>query len=184
MSWSNQLTAYSQVLELSCATEPESGAKAELASGKHVTYLDDHTRLELISCSTAPGPGPCECYTCSYVIPDVFPCFIRAPSDSNAKPIEQLYPDERFKDILLALERTTNRQSDVQEWWIVDQSPDSVVYLGGVAPSVEKQDSRCLCSATKSVPRVWASSLDTGQEPNVQLSSLKEPDHESTCCHH
>ena len=24
------------------------GAKAELASGKHVTYLDDQTRLELI----------------------------------------------------------------------------------------------------------------------------------------
>uniref|UniRef100_A0A3B4AMX5 Uncharacterized protein n=1 Tax=Periophthalmus magnuspinnatus TaxID=409849 RepID=A0A3B4AMX5_9GOBI len=28
----------------------------------------------------------------SSVIPDVFPCFLRAPSDSNAKPIDQLYP--------------------------------------------------------------------------------------------
>uniref|UniRef100_A0A3B4APH9 Uncharacterized protein n=1 Tax=Periophthalmus magnuspinnatus TaxID=409849 RepID=A0A3B4APH9_9GOBI len=69
----------------------------------------------------------------SSVIPDVFPCFLRAPSDSNAKPIDQLYPDERFKDILLALERTTNWQSDMQEWWIVDQSADSIVHLGGMA---------------------------------------------------
>uniref|UniRef100_A0AAV2LED3 Piezo-type mechanosensitive ion channel component n=1 Tax=Knipowitschia caucasica TaxID=637954 RepID=A0AAV2LED3_KNICA len=107
------------------------GAKAELASGKHVTYLDDHTRLELIQLLNGTRTQP-------VVIPDVFPCFIRAPSDSNAKPIEQLYPDEHFKDILLALERTTSSRSDMQEWWIVDQSANSVVHLGGVA--TERQE--------------------------------------------
>uniref|UniRef100_A0A3P8RNF8 Piezo non-specific cation channel R-Ras-binding domain-containing protein n=1 Tax=Amphiprion percula TaxID=161767 RepID=A0A3P8RNF8_AMPPE len=60
------------------------GAKAELASGKHVTYLDDQTRLELIELLNGTRRQP-------VVIQDVFPCFMRAPSDSNAKPIEQLY---------------------------------------------------------------------------------------------
>uniref|UniRef100_A0A3B4U6Q6 Piezo non-specific cation channel R-Ras-binding domain-containing protein n=1 Tax=Seriola dumerili TaxID=41447 RepID=A0A3B4U6Q6_SERDU len=57
------------------------GAKAELASGKHVTYLDNQTRLELIELLNGTRTLP-------VVIQEVFPCFIRAPSDSNAKPIE------------------------------------------------------------------------------------------------
>lgn len=93
------------------------------------------------------------------VIQGVFPCFIRAPSDSNAQPIEQLYagpvrrrptvslsgatsdhvtrllqPGERYKDILLALERSTNQNREIQEWWIVDQPAASLVPVGGGAP--------------------------------------------------
>uniref|UniRef100_H3D7M7 Piezo-type mechanosensitive ion channel component 2a, tandem duplicate 2 n=1 Tax=Tetraodon nigroviridis TaxID=99883 RepID=H3D7M7_TETNG len=99
------------------------GAKAELASGKHVTYLDDGTRLQLIQLLNGSRTLP-------VFIPDVFPCFIRAPSDSNAKPIEQLYTesDERYKGILLALERT-NQSAEVQEWWVVDQPETSLVPL-------------------------------------------------------
>uniref|UniRef100_UPI0037E98014 piezo-type mechanosensitive ion channel component 2-like n=1 Tax=Semicossyphus pulcher TaxID=241346 RepID=UPI0037E98014 len=100
------------------------GAKAELASGKHVTYLDDQTRLELIHLLNGTRTLP-------VVIQEVFPCFIRAPSDSNAKPIEQLYTDERYKDILLALERSTNQSREIQEWWIVDQPTASLVPVGG-----------------------------------------------------
>ncbi|KAI2649318.1 Piezo-type mechanosensitive ion channel component 2 [Labeo rohita] len=55
------------------------------------------------------------------VIEQVFPCFIRAPSDSNAKPIDQLYTDDGYKSIQLDLERTHNGSEDIQEWWIVDQ---------------------------------------------------------------
>ncbi|XP_056869498.1 piezo-type mechanosensitive ion channel component 2-like isoform X1 [Takifugu flavidus] len=99
------------------------GAKAELASGKHVTYLDDPTRLQLIQLLNGSRTLP-------VLIPDVFPCFLRAPSDSNAKPIEQLYTDEHYKDILLALERS-NQSTEVQEWWIVDQPVASLVPVGG-----------------------------------------------------
>ncbi|XP_029978832.1 piezo-type mechanosensitive ion channel component 2-like isoform X2 [Sphaeramia orbicularis] len=109
------------------------GAKAELASGKHVTYLDDQTRLELIQLLNGTRTLP-------VVIQEVFPCFIRAPSDSNAKPIEQLYPDDRYKDILLALERSTNQSKEIQEWWIVDQPAASLVPVGGGALAGERRE--------------------------------------------
>ncbi|KAL6097437.1 uncharacterized protein ACO6RY_12985 [Pungitius sinensis] len=100
------------------------GAKAELASGKHVTYLDDQTRLELIQLLNGTRSLP-------VVIQEVFPCFIRAPSDSNSKPIEQLYKDDHYKDILLALERSTNQSQEIQDWWIVDQSGATLVPIEG-----------------------------------------------------
>ncbi|XP_041817254.1 piezo-type mechanosensitive ion channel component 2-like isoform X2 [Chelmon rostratus] len=108
------------------------GAKVELASGKHVTYLDDQTRLELISLLNGTRTLP-------VLIQEVFPCFIRAPSDSNAKPIEQLYRDDRYKDILLALERSTNQSRETQEWWIVDQPAASLVLLGGASMSDRRE---------------------------------------------
>ncbi|XP_062847263.1 piezo-type mechanosensitive ion channel component 2 [Trichomycterus rosablanca] len=89
------------------------GAKAEVAMDKHVTYLDMKTRQELINLLNGTRNK-------AVVIEQVFPCFIRAPSDSNAKPIEQLYKEERYEDILLNLERTNNSSGEIQEWWIVD----------------------------------------------------------------
>ncbi|KAM7369505.1 hypothetical protein PAMP_010824 [Pampus punctatissimus] len=109
------------------------GAKAELASGKHVTYLDDQTRLELIQLLNGTRTLP-------VVIQEVLPCFIRAPSDSNAKPIEQLYPDDRYKDILLALERSTNQSREIQEWWIVDQPAASLVSVGSGAWARDRRE--------------------------------------------
>nr|XP_043885784.1 piezo-type mechanosensitive ion channel component 2 isoform X3 [Solea senegalensis] len=102
------------------------GAKAELASGKHVTYLDNQTRLELIELLNGTRTLP-------VVIQEVFPCFLRAPSDSNAKPIEPLYHDDSYKDILLALERSTNQTREIREWWIVDQPTVGLVPLQGRA---------------------------------------------------
>ncbi|KAJ8010604.1 hypothetical protein DPEC_G00076790 [Dallia pectoralis] len=90
------------------------GAKAEVATDKHVTYLDMTTRQQLIDLLNGTRNQP-------VVIEQVFPCFLRAPSDSNAKPIEQLYKDNSYKNILLDLERTQNTSGEIQEWWIVDQ---------------------------------------------------------------
>ncbi|KAJ8403299.1 hypothetical protein AAFF_G00355160 [Aldrovandia affinis] len=90
------------------------GAKAELATEKHVTHLDTETREELIELLNGSRSD-------AVIIAHVFPCFIRAPSDSNAKPIEQLYKDYKYKNITLALERNHNNTGEIQEWWIVDQ---------------------------------------------------------------
>ncbi|KAK3571026.1 hypothetical protein QTP86_001276 [Hemibagrus guttatus] len=90
------------------------GTKAEIAMDKHVKYLDMSTKQELINLLNGTRNK-------AVVIKQVFPCFIRAPSDSNAKPIEQLYKDGKYKDILLDLERTNNSSGEIQEWWIVDQ---------------------------------------------------------------
>ncbi|XP_029385544.1 piezo-type mechanosensitive ion channel component 2-like isoform X2 [Echeneis naucrates] len=109
------------------------GAKAELASGKHVTYLDNQTRLELIELLNGTRTLP-------VIIQEVFPCFVRAPSDSNAKPINQLFPDDRYKDILLALERSTNQSREIQEWWIVDQPLASLVPIAGGASLNDRRE--------------------------------------------
>ncbi|XP_054621092.1 piezo-type mechanosensitive ion channel component 2-like isoform X2 [Dunckerocampus dactyliophorus] len=108
------------------------GAKAELASGKHVTYLDDQTRLELIQLLNGTRTFP-------VVIHAVLPSFLRAPSDSNAKPIEQLYADGLYKDILLSLERTDNDSQEIQEWWIVDQPASSLVPVRGGASTEDNR---------------------------------------------
>uniref|UniRef100_A0A3Q3G4S3 Piezo non-specific cation channel R-Ras-binding domain-containing protein n=1 Tax=Labrus bergylta TaxID=56723 RepID=A0A3Q3G4S3_9LABR len=74
------------------------------------------------------------------VIHEVFPCFIRAPSDSNAKPIQHLYTDEQYMDILLDLERSTNHSQEIQEWWIVDQpSPRLIPDEGGASLSDRRE---------------------------------------------
>uniref|UniRef100_A0AAR2K8G4 Piezo-type mechanosensitive ion channel component n=1 Tax=Pygocentrus nattereri TaxID=42514 RepID=A0AAR2K8G4_PYGNA len=93
------------------------GAKAEVAMDKHVTYLDRNTKQKLIYLLNGTRNE-------AVVIEQVFPCYIRAPSDSNAKPIDQLYGEDGYEDILLDLERTNNSSGEIQEWWIVDQSPE------------------------------------------------------------
>ncbi|KAM6953819.1 piezo-type mechanosensitive ion channel component 2-like [Aplochiton taeniatus] len=108
------------------------GAQAEVATEKHVTFLDTSTRQELIQLLNGTRHQ-------AVVIEQVFPCFIRAPSDSNAKPIEQLYRDDRYENILLALERTTNSGREIQEWWIVDQPAASKIPLKGGASRGKKE---------------------------------------------
>ncbi|XDV28265.1 hypothetical protein PO909_031611, partial [Leuciscus waleckii] len=65
------------------------GAKAEMAIGKHHIDLDEETTKELKNLlsdndTTAYEKDP-------VLIKKIFPRYIRAPSDSNSKPIEQLY---------------------------------------------------------------------------------------------
>uniref|UniRef100_A0A3B4X0E4 Piezo non-specific cation channel R-Ras-binding domain-containing protein n=1 Tax=Seriola lalandi dorsalis TaxID=1841481 RepID=A0A3B4X0E4_SERLL len=38
--------------------------------------------------------------------------------------------DDQYKDILLALERSTNQSREIQEWWIVDQPAASLLQVG------------------------------------------------------
>lgn len=50
-----------------------------------------------------------------------------------------LQSDDRYKDILLALERSTNQSRETQEWWIVDQPAASLVLLGGASMSDRRE---------------------------------------------
>uniref|UniRef100_A0A8C2DDH4 Piezo type mechanosensitive ion channel component 2 n=1 Tax=Cyprinus carpio TaxID=7962 RepID=A0A8C2DDH4_CYPCA len=63
------------------------GAKAETAIGKHSIDLDKPTRTKLKSLLNGTEDK-------EVVITNIFPRYIRAPSDSNAKPIVQLYKSE------------------------------------------------------------------------------------------
>ncbi|XP_068604478.1 piezo-type mechanosensitive ion channel component 2 [Brachionichthys hirsutus] len=92
------------------------GAKAETASGKRVTHLNVPTKAALVALLNGTGSSS------GVVLKDIFPRYIRAPSDSDAKPVEQLYEDEKMFDIILTLKRTENVSSQIQEWWIVNQT--------------------------------------------------------------
>uniref|UniRef100_A0A8C7ULX1 Piezo-type mechanosensitive ion channel component n=1 Tax=Oncorhynchus mykiss TaxID=8022 RepID=A0A8C7ULX1_ONCMY len=108
------------------------GAKAEVATDKHVAYLDMTTRQELVDLLNGTRNQ-------AVVIAQVFPCFLRAPSDSNAKPIEQLHKDNGYKNILLDLERTHNSSGEIQEWWIVDQPSAGQIQMRGAAVGKKRE---------------------------------------------
>ncbi|XP_069548591.1 piezo-type mechanosensitive ion channel component 2 [Brachyistius frenatus] len=97
------------------------GAKAETASGKRVTNLDRKTKQELIMVLNGNGTDT------PVTLTDIFPRYIRAPSDSDATPVQQLLEGEKMLDINLTLKRNTYSAYQIQEWWIVKQTkPGSI----------------------------------------------------------
>ncbi|XP_058871632.1 piezo-type mechanosensitive ion channel component 2-like isoform X2 [Acipenser ruthenus] len=93
---------------------PSLGAKAEVALDKHIiNHLDQKIKVGLINLLTGVENAP------PVTISNAFPCYIRAPSDSNAKPIKQLYTDGNYQNIYLRLERNIYSINQTQEWWIV-----------------------------------------------------------------
>uniref|UniRef100_A0A3B3ZC10 Uncharacterized protein n=1 Tax=Periophthalmus magnuspinnatus TaxID=409849 RepID=A0A3B3ZC10_9GOBI len=65
------------------------GAKAEIASGKLVKPLEPQTKKELIKLLNGTANK-------EVVLPELFPRYIRAPSDSDSKAVEQLYEGQCF----------------------------------------------------------------------------------------
>uniref|UniRef100_A0A672QS65 Piezo-type mechanosensitive ion channel component 2-like n=1 Tax=Sinocyclocheilus grahami TaxID=75366 RepID=A0A672QS65_SINGR len=99
------------------------GAKAETAIGKHYIDLDKTTRTKLKNLLNGTEHK-------EVVIENIFPRYIRAPSDSNAKPIGQLYKNE-YMSITLSLHKSSkDSTAGVQEWWIVNQTEAGPLSLG------------------------------------------------------
>uniref|UniRef100_A0A8C9X2X2 Piezo type mechanosensitive ion channel component 2 n=1 Tax=Sander lucioperca TaxID=283035 RepID=A0A8C9X2X2_SANLU len=59
------------------------------------------------------------CLYLPMILKEIFPRFIRAPSDSDAKPVHHLLKDVKMFNITLTLERDENDQ--IREWWVVNQ---------------------------------------------------------------
>ncbi|XP_077471860.1 piezo-type mechanosensitive ion channel component 2 isoform X4 [Stigmatopora argus] len=92
------------------------GAKAEKAFGKRVTNLAKDTRNQLVRLLSGNDSR-------SHVtLSNIFPRYIRAPSDSEAKPVDQLYKDHKMMNITLSLWQVETGQRQRQEWWIVNQT--------------------------------------------------------------
>ncbi|XP_066575227.1 piezo-type mechanosensitive ion channel component 2 isoform X2 [Amia ocellicauda] len=90
------------------------GAKDEDALDKHTVQLDNATQSELINLLNGTLKKPVK-------IENAIPCFIKAPSNSNAKPIEALYEDGKYRSITLTLEKKEIDAMEV-EWWTVNMS--------------------------------------------------------------
>ncbi|XP_028832958.1 piezo-type mechanosensitive ion channel component 2 isoform X2 [Denticeps clupeoides] len=102
------------------------GAKAEIAVGKHSIDLDNETKSHLSGLINGSKDA--------VNIGNIFPQYIRAPSDSNSKPIDQLYGEDKFMNITLSLRRSGSTKSgnitqiqhskkseQESEWWVVNQ---------------------------------------------------------------
>ncbi|XP_042353330.1 LOW QUALITY PROTEIN: piezo-type mechanosensitive ion channel component 2 [Plectropomus leopardus] len=92
------------------------GAKAEIASGKRVTSLDPSTKQQLIKLLNGTAGNS------QVTLKEIFPRYIRAPSDSDAKSVSQLYEDDKMFNISLTLKRSESFTNQSQEWWIVNQT--------------------------------------------------------------
>uniref|UniRef100_A0AAV2JTX8 SET domain-containing protein n=1 Tax=Knipowitschia caucasica TaxID=637954 RepID=A0AAV2JTX8_KNICA len=91
------------------------GAKSEIASGKLVKPLEPQTKKELIQLLQGSGNK-------KVIFPELFPRYIRAPSDSDSKAVEHLYKDDKMLNLSVTLMRSQNDSGQVQEWWIVSQT--------------------------------------------------------------
>ncbi|XP_028328192.1 piezo-type mechanosensitive ion channel component 2 isoform X2 [Gouania willdenowi] len=101
------------------------GAKAETASGKRVTNLDQDTKQELIRLLKGTKEN------LQVTLKEIFPRYIRAPSDSDAKPVDVLYKDNKMLDLKVTLKRNLKAQAldQIQEWWIVTQTVPGAINM-------------------------------------------------------
>uniref|UniRef100_A0A8D2QKD1 Piezo type mechanosensitive ion channel component 2 n=1 Tax=Zonotrichia albicollis TaxID=44394 RepID=A0A8D2QKD1_ZONAL len=83
------------------------GAKAEIASDKLTFPLKTHTRIDIANMMAENQPE-------QVTLEEVYPYYIKAPSDSLAKPIKQLLKVYIKQDISLV-------KNASEEWWVLNQ---------------------------------------------------------------
>uniref|UniRef100_A0A669PMJ5 Piezo type mechanosensitive ion channel component 2 n=1 Tax=Phasianus colchicus TaxID=9054 RepID=A0A669PMJ5_PHACC len=88
------------------------GAKAEIASDKLTFGLPEKTRRDIASMMSGK---PLEKVT----LETVYPYYIKAPSDSLAKPIKQLLTGI-WENITVSLVKNVSEEG-VREWWVLNQ---------------------------------------------------------------
>ncbi|XP_075126814.1 piezo-type mechanosensitive ion channel component 2 [Leptodactylus fuscus] len=89
------------------------GAKAEITGEKHTVSLTNATRLAIADMMEAKESK-------TVMLEHIYPWYIKAPSDSTAKPILQLLKDQEFVNINVSLKR--NGTGDfAREWWVLNQ---------------------------------------------------------------
>ncbi|XP_053322004.1 piezo-type mechanosensitive ion channel component 2 [Spea bombifrons] len=103
---------FSLVVSWSVQRNMTLGAKAEVAAEKYTVLLPNDTRIELAEMMNSSRS--------KVILRGVYPWYIKAPSDSTAKPILQLLDDQQFVNITLSLNRKDTKEG-TQEWWVVNQ---------------------------------------------------------------
>uniref|UniRef100_A0A8C3DBG5 Piezo type mechanosensitive ion channel component 2 n=1 Tax=Corvus moneduloides TaxID=1196302 RepID=A0A8C3DBG5_CORMO len=94
--------AFTVVLSWTIQRNLSLGAKAEIASDKLTFALKNHTRRAIATMMEKRQPE-------KVTLEEVYPYYIKAPSDSLAKPIKQL-----LRGIL-------RRDKGAREWWVLNQ---------------------------------------------------------------
>ncbi|KAL4838191.1 hypothetical protein H8958_001742 [Nasalis larvatus] len=92
------------------------GAKSEIATDKLSFPLKNITRKNIAKMiagnSTEGSKTP-------VTIEKIYPYYVKAPSDSNSKPIKQLLSENNFMDITIILSRDNTTKYN-SEWWVLN----------------------------------------------------------------
>ncbi|XP_051019378.1 piezo-type mechanosensitive ion channel component 2 isoform X3 [Acomys russatus] len=105
------------------------GAKAEIATDKLSFHLANATRNSIAKMIAG---NDTESSNTPVTIEKIYPYYVKAPSDSNSKPIKQLLPENNFKNITIILFRDNVTKSN-SEWWVLNQTGSRIFNQGSQA---------------------------------------------------
>ncbi|XP_072008358.1 piezo-type mechanosensitive ion channel component 2 isoform X9 [Engystomops pustulosus] len=89
------------------------GAKAEITGEKHTVSLSNTTRQLIADMMESDKEK-------TVTLEHIYPWYIKAPSDSTAKPILQLLKNQEFANISVSLKRNGTGEF-AREWWVLNQ---------------------------------------------------------------
>ncbi|XP_062836599.1 piezo-type mechanosensitive ion channel component 2 isoform X6 [Anolis carolinensis] len=109
---------FSLVISWSVQRNLSLGAKAEIASDKVSLSLPINTRIKIAEMMEQSSSSNL------VTLEEVYPHYIKAPSDSVAKPIKQLLRKSKDENITVSLSKNTvsGNESDLREWWVLNQT--------------------------------------------------------------
>uniref|UniRef100_A0A8C0GD74 Piezo type mechanosensitive ion channel component 2 n=1 Tax=Chelonoidis abingdonii TaxID=106734 RepID=A0A8C0GD74_CHEAB len=105
---------FTLVLSWSIQRNLSLGAKAEIASDKLSCNLLNKTRENIATMMSGDDTVK------KVMLEMMFPYYIKAPSDSLAKPIKQLWKEGRMENITVSLVKNESKDG-VREWWVLNQ---------------------------------------------------------------
>ncbi|XP_012788950.2 piezo-type mechanosensitive ion channel component 2 isoform X3 [Sorex araneus] len=134
-------SSFSVVFSWSIQRNMSLGAKAEVATDKLSFTLTNSTRENIAKMISG---NDTESSKTPVTIERIYPYYVKAPSDSNSKPVRQLLSENNFMNITIILSRDNATDSN-SEWWVLNltgnriynqhaQSLELVVFNDKVSP--------------------------------------------------
>ncbi|XP_010637331.1 piezo-type mechanosensitive ion channel component 2 isoform X4 [Fukomys damarensis] len=109
-------SSFSVVFSWSIQRNMTLGAKAEIATDKLTFPLKNVTRESIAKMIAG---NDTESSKTPVTIEKIYPYYVKAPSDSNSKPIKQLLSEKDFMNITIILSRDNTTKSN-SEWWVLN----------------------------------------------------------------
>ncbi|XP_006897074.1 PREDICTED: piezo-type mechanosensitive ion channel component 2-like [Elephantulus edwardii] len=109
-------SSFSVVFSWSIQRNMSLGANAEIATDKLSFPLKNVTRENIAKMIAGNNT---ESSNTPVTIEKIYPYYVKAPSDSNSKPIKQLLSENNFMNITIILSRDNTTESN-SEWWVLN----------------------------------------------------------------
>lgn len=122
-------SCFSVVFSWSIQRNMTLGAKAEIATDKLSFPLANATRNSIAKMIAG---NDTESSNTPVTIEKIYPYYVKAPSDSNSKPIKQLLSENNFMNITIILFRDNVTKSN-SEWWVLNLTGSRIFNQGSQA---------------------------------------------------